>query len=133
MGGLMAEAERITINIAMVDVGKMDLLIDEGIYATRSDFVRASIRTQLGLHKTEVDETSTRRRFIVGTEEMTQGMLVDAIASNQQLHIRVIGVLTLTDDVMPEIAAAAIQSISVYGSLRMKDEVRQALGDRILR
>ena len=129
----MAEAERITINIAMVDVGKMDLLIDEGIYATRSDFVRAAIRTQLGLHKTEVDETSTRRRFILGSEDVSCGDLETAIRENQMLHLRVIGVLTLTDDITPELALAAIQSISVYGSLRMKDEVRKALGDRILR
>ena len=129
----MAEAERITISVAMVDVGKMDLLIDEGVYATRSDFVRAAIRTQLGQHKTEVEATSTRRRFIMGTEDISREDLEDARVRGQRVHYKVIGVLTLADDITPELADATIESIAVYGSLRTSDSVRKALGKRILR
>jgi len=129
----MAEAERITINIAAVDAGMMDLLIDDGVYATRSDFVRAAIRTQLSLHKAAVEETSTRKKYIMGTEEISGSDLEAALVKKQKVHYRVIGALRLSADITPELACATIGSISVYGSLRVSDEVRAALGDRILR
>jgi Ribbon-Helix-Helix transcriptional regulator family len=41
------DSEKITINLGFVDLGRVDLMVREGFYSNRADFIRTAIRNQL--------------------------------------------------------------------------------------
>ena len=127
----MTDTEKITINMSAVDLGQIDLLVDEGFYSNRSDFIRTAIRNQISQHSEVVRQSVTRRTMAVGVIGYTPSELEKIRARGEMLEIRVMGVLTLPG-VSPELARATIQSIQVKGVFRASDEVKAALADRMV-
>jgi Arc/MetJ-type ribon-helix-helix transcriptional regulator len=127
----MADTEKVTINMSVVDLGQVDLLVEEGFYSSRTDFIRTAIRNLLSQHSDEVKQSITRRTMAVGAVGYTQAELERIRERGEMLEIRVVGVFALTADVTPELARATIQSIRVMGVFRASDEVKAALADRI--
>ncbi|MEN8241526.1 MAG: CopG family transcriptional regulator [Chloroflexota bacterium] len=127
----MSETEKITINLGVVDLGKIDLLVEQGFYTTRTDFIRAGIRSQLLSHHAEIQETVTRRAIVVGVLHYSASALEKIIARGEQVEIIAAGMLVLSDDISPALALAAIKSIQVFGVFKSSKEVKQALADRI--
>jgi Arc/MetJ-type ribon-helix-helix transcriptional regulator len=125
------ETEKITINLGYVDLGRIDLLVEEGFYTNRTDFIRAAIRTQLTSHTAEVGRLIERRTLDVGLRDFTAADLEAARAAGELLHIRVVGLARLASDITPDLARATIGSINVLGALQASSEVRAALSDRI--
>lgn len=128
----MADSEKITINMSVVDLGKVDLLVEEGFYSNRTDFIRTSIRNQLDKHNDEVKQTVTRKTMAVGVVGYGRKSLEARQAAGEKVSAWVVGSLTIEDDVSTELALDTIESIKVYGVLKISDKVRNALGDRIL-
>lgn len=126
-----AETEKITINLGYVDLGRIDLLVEEGFYTNRTDFIRAAIRAQLGAHTAEVGRLIERRTLDVGLRDFRAADLEAALAAGHVLRIRVVGLARLADDITPDLARKTIGSINVLGALQASPEVRAALGDRI--
>lgn len=126
-----AESEKITINLGYVDLGQVDLLVQEGFYSNRTDFIRTAIRNQLGTHGDALRQTVARRSMVLGLQRYTRGDLERLLAAREQVHIQVLGLATIDDDVPPTLAAKTIASISVLGALRASPAVRAALADRI--
>jgi Arc/MetJ-type ribon-helix-helix transcriptional regulator len=126
-----ADTEKITINLGYVDLGRIDLLVEEGFYTNRTDFIRAAIRAQLGTHTAEVGRLIERRTLDVGLRVFEAADLETARAAGQVLHIRVVGLARLADDITPALARETIGSINVLGALQASPEVRAALSDRI--
>lgn len=126
----MADTEKITVNLSVVDLGKIELLVEEGLYAGRTDFVRTAIRMQLDKHPAELNQAITRNAFVVGVLVYGRAALERAKASGARLRLTVIGVLKLTDDVSAELAAEAIESIKVRGAFRASPAVKAALAGR---
>ena len=62
----MSETEKITINMSVVDLGKVDLLVQEGFYQNRTDFIRTAIRSQLDKHQTEMKDAVVRNAYGMG-------------------------------------------------------------------
>src|ERR671917_1413101 len=112
------ELEKITINMAPVDLGQIDLLVQEGFYQNRTDFIRTAIRNQLTTHAEAVRETVARRTLVLGLENYTRSDLEAVRESGERLEIRVLGLATIADDVSPELALETIDSIVVLGALR---------------
>ena len=127
----MAEQEKITINMGVVDLGQIDLLVDEGFYASRTDFIRNAIRAQLEAHKSDIRQTMTRRAFGIGILTYSRKDLENYKAAGTILDAKIVGMLYISDDVTPELARATIASIQVFGVLKSSPEVRAALEDRI--
>jgi Arc/MetJ-type ribon-helix-helix transcriptional regulator len=127
----MAETEKITINMSVVDLGKVDLLVQEGFYQNRTDFIRAAIRTQLGKHETEVRDSITRNAYVLGVMSYDQESLKKDIANGVRRKYHVVGLMVIQDDVTPEVADKAIESIKVMGVFRAPDSVKVVLSDRI--
>ena len=127
----MAETEKITINMSVVDLGKVDLLVQEGFYQNRTDFIRAAIRSQLDKHEAAVQSSIIRNEFGVGVFVCGRAALAKAIAKGERKNYNVIGRLVIQEDVSPELAEQAIESIRLIGSLRASKEVKAALKDRI--
>jgi Arc/MetJ-type ribon-helix-helix transcriptional regulator len=127
----MPEAEKITINMNVVDLGKVDLLVEEGFYSNRTDFIRTAIRNQLSRHEDDVRHTVTRREFLIGVLHYDRSELEEVRASGNRLTISVTGLLTIGSDVSPELALQTIQSIKVVGVFRASTAVKEALADRI--
>jgi Arc/MetJ-type ribon-helix-helix transcriptional regulator len=126
------DTEKITINLGYVDLGRIDLLVEEGFYTNRTDFIRSAIRQQL-LHQAQaVDAVIERRTLDIGLRVFTREDLEAARASGEVLHIKVVGLARLADDVTPELADAAIASINVLGALQASPEVTAVLRDRIV-
>jgi Arc/MetJ-type ribon-helix-helix transcriptional regulator len=129
---MMADTEKITINISVVDLGRIDLLVEQGFYSTRTDFIRTAIRNHLNTHSSTIEEAVTRRAIVVGVLDFAQKDLNRYLKNKEQVDIRVVGMLYIEKDVTPELARATIKSIKVLGVFRASDEVKEALADRIL-
>lgn len=128
----MPDTEKITINLNVVDLGRIDLLVGQGFYTTRTDFIRAAIRSQVDKHKSEIQDTITRTSSVIGVLVYDAKDLEKLKANHERLEINIIGMLVLNKDITPELARETIQSIKVYGSFKAPEPVREALVDRIV-
>lgn len=125
-----AESEKITINLGFVDLGQVDLLVEEGFYSNRTDFIRTAIRNQLLAHGEVLKKSVARRQMVLGLQRYSRKDLEDVVAAGEKLHIQVLGLATIDDDVTPQLARQAIASIAVLGALRASAAVKAALADR---
>ena len=126
-----SESEKITINLGYVDLGHIDLLVQDGFYTNRTDFIRTAIRNQVERHGEATRQSVSRRSLDLGLRNFSREELETARAAQQPLDIRVLGLVTIAPDVTPDLARAAIASISVLGTLQASPAVKAALADRI--
>ena len=126
-----ADSEKITINLGYVDLGQIDLLVQEGFYSNRTDLIRTAIRNQLDRHHDTVKASIARHQFELGLRRYTRQDLESAQAAGETLHIQVLGLASIAHDVSPELALRTIASIRVLGALDVSLAVRTALGGRI--
>lgn len=127
----MSDTEKITVNIGIVDLGRIDLLVQEGFYASRADFVRTAIRNQIERQKTAVDSITSRKAMVIGTMSYNRRELEQKLEDNEMINIKVIGMFILTDDITPQLALDTIQSVTVRGVFKAPEDVKEALKDRI--
>lgn len=125
------ETEKMTVNVGVVDLGHVDLLVQEGFYSNRSDLVRTALRNQLARHADTVNQTVARRTLMVGLQHYSRADLESAVATGQRIKVQVVGLARIADDVTPELARAAIESVTVLGAFQASAAVRRALSDRI--
>lgn len=125
------ESEKITINLGFVDLGQIDLLVQEGFFSNRSDFIRTAIRNQLDRHNDAVKQSVVRHKLDIGLRRYDRKDLESARKNGETLHIQVLGLAVITDDVSPELAVATIGSIHVLGALQASPEVKAALSGRL--
>ncbi len=123
--------EKITINLGFVDLGQIQLLVQEGFYSNRSDFIRTAIRNQIDRHAETVRQVVTRKSVDLGLRHISAADLIAAQAAGQMLEIRVLGLAVIADDVSPDLARATISALNVLGALQASDAVKAALADRI--
>jgi Arc/MetJ-type ribon-helix-helix transcriptional regulator len=122
-----ADSEKITINLGFVDLGHIDLLVAEGFYGNRTDFIRTAIRNQLGSHADVVKQAVARKTLVLGLQHFSVADLKAAKAAKQKLRIRVLGLASIAHEVSPELALASIESIDVLGALHASPAVKAAL------
>ncbi len=127
----MSETEKITINLGLVDLGQVDLLVQEGFYSNRTDFIRTAIRNQISAHAEEVRQTVARKTLVLGLQHYTRQDLEAVQAAGETLEIKVLGLASIADDVSPELALATIDSLVVLGAFRASPAVKAALASRI--
>ena len=125
------ETEKMTVNVGVVDLGHVDLLVQEGFYSNRSDLIRTALRNQLVLHADTLKQTVARRTLTVGLQHYSRADLEHAVAAGHRLQVQVLGLARIADDVTPELARAAIESVTVLGAFQCSLAVRRALSDRI--
>ncbi len=123
-------SEKVTINIGLVDLGQIDLLVGEGFYANRTDFIRTAIRRQLETRSDSVNKTVVRRALTLGTQHYGRRELEELRATGRMVDLRVLGLATIADDVSPELALATIASVEVLGAFRAPRAVKAALSTR---
>jgi Arc/MetJ-type ribon-helix-helix transcriptional regulator len=127
----VGDSEKITINLGYVDLGHIDLLVQEGFYSNRTDFIRTAIRNQIERHADVVRQAVTRKSVDLGLRHFSREDLEAVLDAGQLLDIRVLGLATIAPDVTPELARAAIASLTVLGALHASTAVKAALADRI--
>ena len=127
----MPEFEKLTINLGPVDLGQIELLVDQGFYANRAEFIRIAIQNQLQRHGDVVKEAAARESFVLGAMHVDRASLERQRGKGIRLNLRVIGLLSLADDVEPELALEIIKSIHVRGIFRAPPALKAALADRI--
>lgn len=127
----MAETEKITINMSIIELGKVDLLVQEGFYQNRTDFIRTAIRSQLDKHESAVQSSIVRNKFGLGIFVCTREGLEKTLAKGERKKYNVIGRLVIQEDVLPELADQAIESIRLIGTMRAGSAVKAILKDRI--
>jgi Arc/MetJ-type ribon-helix-helix transcriptional regulator len=125
------ESEKITINLGFVDLGRIDLLVHEGFYSNRTDFIRTAIRNQLSAQAEAVTASIVRHTLELGLRDYSREDLEAVRRAGEQLDIKVVGLARIAPDVSPELALATIASITVLGSLQAQAEVKRALAGRI--
>ena len=127
----MADTEKITINMSAVDLGKVDLLVQEGLYSNRTDFIRTAIRSQLEKHNLEIQQSVTRHSYVIGVLTYDKADLEKRKLKGEKIKMTVVGLLHLADNISPELAREVIEFIQVRGIFQASDEVKAALADRI--
>ncbi len=125
------DTEKITINLGYVDLGHIDLMVAEGFYSNRTDFIRTAIRNQIERHAEVAKQSVARKSLDLGLRHYQREDLEAAQAAGVKLHIRVLGLASIATDVTPELARATIDSIEILGALHASAEVKAALEDRI--
>ncbi|WP_324754899.1 CopG family transcriptional regulator [Roseovarius sp. Pro17] len=126
------ENEKITINLGFVDLGRIDLLVQEGFYSNRSDFIRTAIRNQIDAQSEIVTKSVERHTMELGLRDYTRADLEALRDGGEILHVKVVGLARIAADVTPELAKQTIGSITVLGALQASREIKEALADRIL-
>src|SRR5687767_713483 len=126
-----ADTEKITINLGFVDLGHVDLMVQQGFYSNRTDFIRTAIRNQLERHADAVQRSVAHQRLDLGLRHYSREDLEAVRAAGQRLHIHVLGLASIAHDVTPELARATIESVVVLGALRASPAVKAALADRM--
>jgi Arc/MetJ-type ribon-helix-helix transcriptional regulator len=125
------ETEKITINLGFVDLGHIDLMVQEGFYSNRTDFIRTAIRNQLERHSDAVKQSTARKSLDLGLRNYGREDLEAARRAGKMLHINVLGLASIAQDVTPALARATIASITVLGALHASPAVKAALADRM--
>jgi Arc/MetJ-type ribon-helix-helix transcriptional regulator len=125
------DSEKITINLGFVDLGHIDLMVQEGFYGNRTDFIRTAIRNQLDRHADVVRQSVARKTLDLGLRHYTKSDLEAARMRGETLHINVLGLATIASDVTADLARSVIGSVTVLGALHASAEVRAALADRM--
>lgn len=128
----LADSEKITINLGMIDLGQIDLLVSEGFYANRTDLIRTAIRNQLNTHADVVRQTVARKSLVLGLHHFSRKDLEAAQAAGERLQIQVLGMASIATDVTVDLALATIESIFVLGALHASAAVKTALAGRII-
>ena len=126
-----SDSEKITINLGFVDLGQIDLLVQEGFYSNRTDFIRTAIRNHLSTHAEVVKQTVARKTLVLGLQDFSRQDMERVRAAGQKLQIQVLGLARIAEDVSPELARATIDSVIVLGALHASAAVKAALADRI--
>ncbi|MEX2641819.1 MAG: hypothetical protein WD270_00080 [Acetobacterales bacterium] len=125
------ETEKITINLGYVDLGRIDLLVQEGFYSNRTDFIRTAIRNQLTSHSEEVSRSIERHTLELGLRDFSKAELEAVRDAGERVHIKVVGLVRIAADVTPELVLATIGSLTVLGTLQATPEVKAALAARM--
>jgi Arc/MetJ-type ribon-helix-helix transcriptional regulator len=125
------DSEKLTLNLGFVDLGSIDLLVRDGFYSNRSDFIRTAIRNQLATHADTAKQAASRLTLELGLRTFARQDLEAAQAAGERLRIRVLGLAVIADDVTPDLARETIESITVLGALHAPAEVKSALADRL--
>ena len=128
----MAELEKITINLSVVDLGKIDLLVEEGFYSNRTDFIRTAIRNQIGTHADSIEKTVDRKDYALGVLIYDRSDLERYRREGKMLEIKMIGMLFLNKDIPVDLALQTIKSIKILGTLKTSAALKEALADRIM-
>lgn len=126
----MSETEKITINMNVVDLGKMDLLVEEGFYTNRTDFIRTAIRQQLTQHDEPLKQSLVRQSMVLGILSYGRAELERIRARGERRTVRVLGMFIIEDDVSPELADDVLESIKVLGVFKANKTVREILAKR---
>ena len=129
--GRVPDTEKITINLGYVDLGRIDLLVQEGFFSNRTDFIRTAIRNQLNSQSAEVSRSIDRHTLEVGLLELGVANLEAARAAGEMLHVKVVGLVRIASDVTPELALQTIGSLTVLGALQASPAIKAALAARI--
>jgi Arc/MetJ-type ribon-helix-helix transcriptional regulator len=125
------DSEKLTINLGFIDLGSIDLLVRDGFYSNRSDFIRTAVRNQLTTHAETAKRAASRLTLELGLRTFARQDLEAAQAAGERVKIRVLGLAVIADDVTPDLALATIESITVLGALHAPAEVKTALADRL--
>jgi len=127
----VSDTEKISINVGAVDLGTIDLLVDQGLYANRTDLIRTAIRNQLDRHADVVEKAVSRHSMVIGVVRLNRTELEARVKMSEKLRLSLVGVLRIGSDVSPELASSAIDRIQIFGVIRASDDVKEALSDRI--
>lgn len=127
----MPDTEKITINMSAVDLGKIDLLVKEGLYSNRTDFIRTAIRSQQDKHTLEIQQSIARHSYVIGALSYDRSDLEKYKGKDEKLKITILGLLHLHDDIPADLAAEVIESVKLLGMFIASDEVKAALSDRM--
>jgi Arc/MetJ-type ribon-helix-helix transcriptional regulator len=125
------DSEKITINLGYVDLGNVDLLVQDGFYSNRTDFIRTAIRNQLDRHADVVKQSVARKTLELGLRHYSRADLEAVRAAGKTLQIHVLGLASIASDVSPELAGATISSVEVLGALHASAAVKAVLADRM--
>lgn len=127
----MPDTEKITINMSAVDLGKVDLLVQEGLYSNRTDFIRTAIRSQLDKHSQEIQQSIARNSYVIGVLTYDRADLERMKSKGEKLKIAIIGLLILQDSISADLADEVIETIQVRGIFIASEVIKSALADRI--
>ena len=113
--------EKITVNLPVVDLGKIDYLVEQGFYNTRTEFIRTSIKSEIDKNSfainrvIQVEDSKEGTFFSVGVISLNKSDLERYVTKNKKVAIFVMGMCFIGKNVTVELASKTIKSFKVYG------------------
>lgn len=123
----MSETEKITINLGAVDLGQIDLLVEQGFYTNRTDLIRTGIRNQIHVHASEIKQLTSQKSFIIGIQILTKTILESHVQQGHKLNLKVVGMLTVETGVSVDLFRRAVESVKVYGIIKADNDIKLEL------
>lgn len=123
----MADTEKITINMNAVELGKIDLLVEQGHYSNRTDFIRSAIRSQLEKHSAEVQQSIARNEYVIGAVWHDRKEFEKYKVNGEKMKISVVGLLHIPADVPAQLVDDVVESVKVYGIFQASESVKSVL------
>lgn len=124
------DTEKVCVNLAAVELGKIDVLVSQGLFTSRTDLIRAGIRKVLEENGEAVQRVALGAAGL-GIMAITRKQLEQARKAGEKLDMKVIGILVIDPDVTPELADTTIHEIRIFGTLRGPKAVLARIGDRV--
>ena len=123
-------SENVTLEIDAEIVGKIEVLVEKGLYKDPTDFFENAIEKQLSLHKATFEKYERKKTTVIGILIYSAEELEKYAQKNNKLEIKVIGSLRFGKDVTPELIEASISKIYLAGRLRAPDDVIPFLNEK---
>ncbi len=116
--------EKITVNLPVVDLGKMDYLVSQGFYNSRAEFLRIAAKEQIGkndsIFKALTEEHVKDKNYFVGIGALTisREVFEKALKEGRKIKIFVMGMVKIANDVDIELISKTVKSFRAYGIKR---------------
>src|SRR3954470_20425260 len=127
------ETEKVCVNLPAAELGKIDVLVAEGLFASRTDVIRSGLKSILDIHDDAVRRRTSLADARIGYQLLMRTELEQAAIARRKLSMFVVGVLRIQGSVTPDLADQAIEKIRIFGAVRGPDDVIKRLDDRIIR
>lgn len=126
-------SEKVSVNINEEALSKIDLLVEDGFYSNRSDFINRAVDTLLDRENRTVDklleihskEKINSRQWFVGVQTMGSQYLEKVKEQGVRLRIKGCGVLYFEKDAAQELVFETVEYISPRIRVIAEEAVRE--------
>ena len=130
-------SEKVSVNINTSTLSSIDLLVDNGYYSNRSDFINQALREGLQKHQNTIDRIIEKKteqsgespnHWFIGVYGLEKQDVEQAKNRGVEMEIKGYGVLVIDEDIDEEVLFATVRTIKVKGKIVCKKSIKEHYG-----